>query len=139
VQLTFSDGNCCSSIYLLAFHLCFVSKTLSFCLQSTCVHVCCTAHFFNVSTVVARPTECLTLCIRVFIATESPPLTPSLKNPRRQSSERRTSVSGDQVLSRCDVCERSQVVSRQTLPAYSNPIALAPFRQTTCKFDETQG
>jgi len=27
VQLTFSDGNCSSSIYLLAFHLCFVSKT----------------------------------------------------------------------------------------------------------------
>jgi len=30
VQLTFSDGNCSSSIYLLAFHLCFVSKTLIF-------------------------------------------------------------------------------------------------------------
>jgi len=30
VQLTFSDGNCSSSIYLQAFHLCFVSKTLSF-------------------------------------------------------------------------------------------------------------
>ena len=30
VQLTFSDGNNSSSIYLLAFHLCFVSKTLSF-------------------------------------------------------------------------------------------------------------
>jgi len=27
VQLTFNDGNCSSSIYLLAFHLCFVSKT----------------------------------------------------------------------------------------------------------------
>jgi len=40
VQLTFSDGNCGSSIYLLAFHLCFVSKTLSFCLQITCIHVC---------------------------------------------------------------------------------------------------
>ena len=35
VQLTFSDGNCNSSIYLLAFHLCFVSKTWSFCLQIT--------------------------------------------------------------------------------------------------------
>jgi len=30
VQLTFSDGNCSSSIYPLAFHRCFVSKTLSF-------------------------------------------------------------------------------------------------------------
>ena len=30
VQLTFSDGNSSSSIYLLAFHLCFVSKTLFF-------------------------------------------------------------------------------------------------------------
>ena len=30
MQLTFSDGNCSSSIYLLAFHPCFVSKTLSF-------------------------------------------------------------------------------------------------------------
>jgi len=30
VQLTFSDGNCSSSIYLLAFHFCFVSETLSF-------------------------------------------------------------------------------------------------------------
>ena len=40
VQLTFSDGNCSSSIFLLAFHLCFVSKTLSFCLQITCIHVC---------------------------------------------------------------------------------------------------
>jgi len=40
VQLTFSDGNCSPSIYLLAFHLCFVSKTLSFCLQITCIHVC---------------------------------------------------------------------------------------------------
>jgi len=30
VQLTFNDGNCSSSIYLLAFHPCFVSKTLSF-------------------------------------------------------------------------------------------------------------
>jgi len=30
VQLTFSDGNCSSSIYLLVFHLCFVSKKLSF-------------------------------------------------------------------------------------------------------------
>ena len=30
VQLTFSDGNCSSSIYVLTFHLCFVSKTLSF-------------------------------------------------------------------------------------------------------------
>jgi len=40
VQLTFSNGNCCSSIYLLAFHLCFVSKMLSFCLQITCIHVC---------------------------------------------------------------------------------------------------
>jgi len=30
VHLTFSHGNCSSSIYLLAFHLCFVSKTLSF-------------------------------------------------------------------------------------------------------------
>ena len=28
VQLAFSEGNCSSSIYLLAFHLCFVSKTL---------------------------------------------------------------------------------------------------------------
>jgi len=40
VQLTFSDGNCSSSIYLLAFYLCFVSKTLSFCLQISCIHVC---------------------------------------------------------------------------------------------------
>ena len=40
VHLSFSDGNCSSSIYLLAFHLCFVSKTLSFCLQITCIHVC---------------------------------------------------------------------------------------------------
>jgi len=40
VQLTFSDGNCSSSIYLLTFHLCFVSKTLSFCLQITFIHVC---------------------------------------------------------------------------------------------------
>jgi len=40
VQLTFSDGNCSSSIYLLAFHLCFVSKMLRFCLQITCIHVC---------------------------------------------------------------------------------------------------
>jgi len=40
VQLTFSDGKCSSSIYLLAFHLCFVSKTLSFCLQIICIHVC---------------------------------------------------------------------------------------------------
>jgi len=40
VQLTFSDGNWSSSIYLLAFHLCFVSKTLSFCLQNTCIQVC---------------------------------------------------------------------------------------------------
>ena len=40
VQLTFGDGNCISSIYLLAFHLCFVSKTLSFCLQVTSIHVC---------------------------------------------------------------------------------------------------
>ena len=40
VQLTFSDGNCSSSIYLLAFHLSFVSKTLSFRLQITCIHVC---------------------------------------------------------------------------------------------------
>ena len=40
VQLTFSDGNCSSSIYLLAFHLCSFSKTLSFCLQITCIHVC---------------------------------------------------------------------------------------------------
>jgi len=40
VQLTFSGGNCSSSIYLLAFHLCFVSKTLSFCLQITCIHLC---------------------------------------------------------------------------------------------------
>jgi len=30
VQLAFSDGNCSSSIYLLAFHLCFVSITLIF-------------------------------------------------------------------------------------------------------------
>ena len=30
VQLTFSDGNCSSSIYLLAFHLCFISKTQVF-------------------------------------------------------------------------------------------------------------
>jgi len=28
VQLAFSDRNCSSSIYLLAFHLCFVSKIL---------------------------------------------------------------------------------------------------------------
>jgi len=40
VQLTFSDGKYSSSIYLLAFHLCFVSKTLSFCLQIICIHVC---------------------------------------------------------------------------------------------------
>jgi len=40
VQLSFSDGNSSSSIYLLAFHLCFVSKMLSFCLQITCIHVC---------------------------------------------------------------------------------------------------
>jgi len=40
VQLTFSDGNCSSSIYPLAFQLCFVSKTLSFCLHITCIHVC---------------------------------------------------------------------------------------------------
>jgi len=40
VQVTFSDGNCSSSIYLLAFHLCFVSKSLSFCLQISCKHVC---------------------------------------------------------------------------------------------------
>jgi len=40
VRLTFSDGNHSSSIYLLAFHLCFVSKTQSFCLQITCTHVC---------------------------------------------------------------------------------------------------
>jgi len=40
VQLTFSDGKCSSSIYLLAFHLCFVSKTLSFCLQITFIHFC---------------------------------------------------------------------------------------------------
>ena len=40
VQLTFSDGNCSSSIYILAFHLRFVSKRLSFCLQITCIHVC---------------------------------------------------------------------------------------------------
>ena len=40
VQLIFSDRNCSSSIYLLAFHLCIVSKTLSFCLQITCIHVC---------------------------------------------------------------------------------------------------
>jgi len=40
VQITFSDGNCSSSIYLLVFHLCFVSKTSSFCLQITCIHVC---------------------------------------------------------------------------------------------------
>jgi len=40
VQLTCSDGNCSSSLYLLAFHLRFVSKTLSFCLQITCIHVC---------------------------------------------------------------------------------------------------
>jgi len=30
----------CLSIYLLAFYLCFVSKTRSFCLQITCIHVC---------------------------------------------------------------------------------------------------
>ena len=46
VQLTFSDGNCSSSIYLLAFHLCFVSKTLNFCLQITCIHVCWSYCFF---------------------------------------------------------------------------------------------
>jgi len=40
VRLTFSDGNSSSSIYLLAFHLCFVSKTQSFCLQITCIRVC---------------------------------------------------------------------------------------------------
>ena len=40
VQLTFSDGNCSSSINLLAFHACFVSKTLSLCLQITCTHIC---------------------------------------------------------------------------------------------------
>jgi len=42
VQLTFSDENFSSSIYLLAFHLCFVSKTPSFCLQITCIglHIC---------------------------------------------------------------------------------------------------
>jgi len=40
VQLTFSDGKCSSSIYRLAFHLCFVSKTLSFCFQIICIHVC---------------------------------------------------------------------------------------------------
>jgi len=40
VQHTFSDGNRSSSIYLLEFHLCFVSKTLSSCLQITCIHVC---------------------------------------------------------------------------------------------------
>ena len=40
VQFTFSDRNCSSSIYLQAFHLCFVSKMLSFCLQITCIHVC---------------------------------------------------------------------------------------------------
>ena len=46
VQLTFSDGNCSSSIYLLAFHLCFVSKTLSFCFRITCIHVCWSYCFF---------------------------------------------------------------------------------------------
>jgi len=46
VQLTFSDGKCSSSIYLLAFHLCFVSKTLSFCLQITCMRVCWSYCFF---------------------------------------------------------------------------------------------
>jgi len=46
VQLTFSDGNCSSSIYLLAFHLCFVSKTWSFCLQITYIHVCWSYCFF---------------------------------------------------------------------------------------------
>jgi len=30
VQLAFGDGNCSSSIYLRTFHLCFVSKTISF-------------------------------------------------------------------------------------------------------------
>jgi len=39
VQLTFSDGNCSSSIYLLAFHLCFVSKTLKF-LFTNYMHTC---------------------------------------------------------------------------------------------------
>jgi len=40
VQLAFSDRNCSSSIYLLVFHRCFISKTLSFSLQTTCIHVC---------------------------------------------------------------------------------------------------
>ena len=38
VQLTFSDGNCSSTIYLLAFHLCFVSKMLF--LFTNYMHAC---------------------------------------------------------------------------------------------------
>jgi len=58
VQPTFSDGNCSSSIYHLAFHLCFVSKTLSFCLQITCIHACSSYCFYDIwSLKVSKTTE----------------------------------------------------------------------------------
>ena len=61
VQLTFSDGNRSSSIYLLAFHRFFVSKTLSLCLQSTCIHVCWSyCSLWHLVTQISKTTEILT-------------------------------------------------------------------------------
>jgi len=77
VQLTVNDGNCSSSIYLLAFHLRFVSKTLSFHLQITCIHVCWSYCFYDIWSLKVRKTTELQLLTGYPFAPQ-PPISASL-------------------------------------------------------------
>jgi len=72
VQLTFSDGNCSSSIYLLTFHLCFVSKLQSFCLQITCIHICWSYCFYDIWSLKVSKTKEMQLLTGSSIALQPP-------------------------------------------------------------------